>query len=353
MNKNHTIKNKLLKNIALGSFLLGNFTGAFSKIQASMNSAAANDISRLERLIAERHDPNARNSNGATPLHFAGTKKAVELLLKAGGGANAQNKSGNTPLHFFLRKIQYPEVQSSGSDKTKEVLIGEKRQQASECAKVLLQNGANGGIANNAGLTPVFIVCCAAQTGEYPGNGQRTPVAHEARALYNELVPLFGPQAGQPRPQASRPQAGQLHRAVANGNREETLRLLEAGADPNERHMGYTAFLCVCDLCVCDPWFVRTLHQYKADINAPNEFGDTPLHLAIWDDHMQIELVEALLQCGAKIDIKNRRNDTPVDMVRQALKENIIVNGGDQVIPVDGNMRQALTRIERLFQNYP
>ena len=48
-------------------------------------------------------DPNARDSDGNTPLHYAawrGSAEAVKLLLEAGSDPNARDEDGYTPLDF-------------------------------------------------------------------------------------------------------------------------------------------------------------------------------------------------------------------------------------------------------------
>lgn len=47
-------------------------------------------------------DPNERDFDGATPLHFAascGQAKVVEWLLQSGGATISMDKTGATPLH--------------------------------------------------------------------------------------------------------------------------------------------------------------------------------------------------------------------------------------------------------------
>lgn len=74
-------------------------TGAFP-----IHCAARGAHVECVRLLLERraNDPNCRNENGNTPLHYAaisGTKKVSQLLVAHGGDVNAANKAGQTPLH--------------------------------------------------------------------------------------------------------------------------------------------------------------------------------------------------------------------------------------------------------------
>lgn len=57
----------------------------------------------MERLLAEGAKVNARDYNGATPLHLAigeGSKDVAELLLARGPVINAKDNEGTAPLHW-------------------------------------------------------------------------------------------------------------------------------------------------------------------------------------------------------------------------------------------------------------
>ena len=76
------------------------------------DAAAAGEIERVERLLAERPaDVSAYSPDGWTPLHLAaffGHSKIVELLLAhdADVSARSRNPNGNTPLHAALAANQ-------------------------------------------------------------------------------------------------------------------------------------------------------------------------------------------------------------------------------------------------------
>jgi hypothetical protein len=60
------------------------------------------DAERIKKLLEEGADPNIRDGDGNTPLHFAASKGCAEvarLLLRHGADPNAQDKNGETPLH--------------------------------------------------------------------------------------------------------------------------------------------------------------------------------------------------------------------------------------------------------------
>lgn len=65
---------------------------------------------------------------------------------------------------------------------------------------------------------------------------------------------------------------------------------------------------------------IALLLHYGADINAQDYDGDTPLHLATADDLFSRQIVELLLENGAKIDIKNNRGLTAYEQIKDYKK---------------------------------
>jgi ankyrin repeat protein len=113
-----------------------------------------------------------------------------------------------------------------------------------------------------------------------------------------------------------------LHLAVKNSNYDICKLLLEFGADVN----------------ACDQWGNRPLHiatqwlgrasicklllDYGAFINAQNNSDNTSLHYASYKGFD--DLVELLLNYNAKINIRNVFNKTPYDLSRSDEIKNII-----------------------------
>lgn len=56
------------------------------------------------------------------------------------------------------------------------------------------------------------------------------------------------------------------------------------------------------------------LAQPRIQISVQNKLGDTPLHSASWKGHPDI--VELLLEQGARTDVQNNEKQTPADLAR-------------------------------------
>jgi ankyrin repeat protein len=78
---------------------------------------------------------------------------------------------------------------------------------------------------------------------------------------------------------------------------------------------------------------------YGTDINAVNEFGDTPLHTAAsWDN---TNMIKKLLEHGATIDIQNQRGETPLALAKRLYK------GREVIECLNGTVRKSWWRMQR------
>ena len=95
-------------------------------------AAKAGDIARVQILLDQGADPDARDERGATALHYAaayGQVDLVQLLVEHGADVNARGPIGNTAL-IYAAQEGHPEV-----------------------AHILVEHGANAQVPNDYGNT--------------------------------------------------------------------------------------------------------------------------------------------------------------------------------------------------------
>lgn len=109
-----------------------------------------------------------------------------------------------------------------------------------------------------------------------------------------------------------------LHYAAGAGCTEVVTTLLSLGVDPNVfDDGGHTPLYRVANECASEagPRIVRALADAGADVNAATGVHRTSaLHMAARRGH--VDLARALIECGAKIDARDRKGETPLQRAR-------------------------------------
>ncbi|HZT78345.1 MAG TPA: ankyrin repeat domain-containing protein [Vicinamibacterales bacterium] len=135
------------------------------------DAAAAGEVERVERLVANGAPVNGYSADGWTPLHLAaffGHPRIVELLLAhdADVAAISKNSTGNTALHAALagnRKFVAGLLIGAGSDVNAADAAGWRPLHLAasnnnlDAMKTLIAQGADVTVANTQGQTPLSL----------------------------------------------------------------------------------------------------------------------------------------------------------------------------------------------------
>ena len=219
-----------------------------------IDAVKADDAAGVTALLDQRVDVNTPQPDGATPLHWAAYRDAVDLadlLVEAGADVNTANDYGVTPLSLACDNGAAPMVRR------------------------LLDAGADPNIGRATGETP--LMTCA-----------RTGALEAVRTL---LVRDADPSAVE-----SWQEQTALMWAAGEGHTEVARALVEYGADVHDRSKGgFTALLIAAR--ENEPALARLLLAAGADVNDTAPDGSTPLLVATVRGHPALAIL--LLENGA------------------------------------------------------
>ncbi|CAB0038616.1 unnamed protein product [Trichogramma brassicae] len=289
---------------------------------------------------------------GDSPLHLAlefGRKKVAKLLLRNGANPNLANKDGLLPLHIlcttkypnselmeiFLNKLQQNpnHIVPKTGDSPLHLAVENGHK---EVAKLLLRNGANPNWANKDGLLPLHILC----TTKYPNSELMEIFLNKLQQNPNHIVPKTGDSP--------------LHLALENGHKEMAELLLRNGANPNLANGYGLTPLHILNMRHNTSDLVKMFFDVNDELNqtlrvdALNDLGDAPLHLALL--HGKLMMIQLLLEHDADPNLANAEGSTPLHLIS-------LVDEGDRMAELlfrinKRKYRQGKTSLVRVdFQN--
>jgi ankyrin repeat protein len=300
----------MVKRIVAGILLLASTVAAQDASTLSdqfYTTIRANDLTKLQAMLASGADPNVKEPRGgATPLMYAasvGSAEAMKLLLDRGADPNIRNSAESTALMW------------SATDMKK--------------VRLLLDRGADVNAASSRGRTALFLAAMSAPSVEIV----RLLMARGADVKGVDALKMTA-----------------LH-AATWGNDTETIRLLvDAGLDVNAAHVaGFTPLIntasarnvTAAKLLLAKGANVNAVagepvQKVKAGIVALGSF--TALHMVAPSGSS--EFVKALLDAGAKVNLREARGLTPLmlavaidrqnlDVIRMLIAKGAEVNAKD------------------------
>jgi len=252
-----------------------------------------------------------------TPLMYAGRDGGVDTaraLAKAGAELDAQDPDGTTALMLAIMNAHY------------------------DTAAAILDAGANPNVVDKAGMAALYAAVDMSSLGEVYGMPPRkvsdrlTPLDLISRLIAKGAI--VDARLTSPTLQRNHtPGEGQLGegttplmRAARNGDYAAMRLLLDAGADPTlSQPKGATALIMASGLGRGLGVFAKDygteadlrqavdlLLERNVDVNAATDEGTTALHVAAQAGLDSV--VTALVKHGARLDVRDNRNRTPVDM---------------------------------------
>jgi|HubBroStandDraft_6_1064221.scaffolds.fasta_scaffold98263_2 ankyrin repeat protein len=287
------------------------------------NAIRANDLTRLRSLVRDTADANTKDGRGETPLMYAavvGSLDAMKFLIAKGADVNAQNEFGSTALIWSatdLAKVRLLLAHGANVDVASKrgrtaLFLAAMTDRSAETVRLLLAKGADPKVTDS--LKNSVLAAAAA------GND-----IESIRLIINARVDVNAANVLGLTPL--------IISAGNNGNTRAVQMLLAQGAQVNAvapapfmypglaPKAGNPQFGSITALGMAAPFgppeLVKALLDAGAEVNVKDVRGMTPLMMAVGTDHQDPAIIQMLLDHGAKLEPQSILGETAHDWARK------------------------------------
>jgi ankyrin repeat protein len=289
-------------SIIVGSLLL-TFLATSQSTHPLFMAVKNNDVKQIKALLDDgKADVSIVDDDSDNVLMYAAlyaSADVMELLLKKGAKINGTNKAGETALMWCMHDknkvallLKYgADVNAAARSGNTPLLIGCVGNDKYETVKTLLDKGADVSAKNNKKETALMRSAMFGDTATIS-------------LLLNKGIDMN-----------ARNSEGEtaLVQAIKNSNRQVAVQLLELGANPDLNEGIFPSALCIAvifdDIEVVNAILKKTKNAVGIQAS---------LLFAVYNEHDNIKIIEALLDKGANVNMKGPDGST---VLSQALKK--------------------------------
>jgi len=281
-----------MKHILIKIIVFTLLVNSYSYATPIIEAAEDGDLARVQALLNNRADVNAKDNYKQTALHFAsqnGHKEVVVLLIANGADVNASRFDGETPLHWAL---------SHDRDEIAELLIAEGANVTAKSEygetplllahnlkliELLISKGADINVKTNSGLTLLhraetkeiaeFFIDKGVDVNAKDSNGFNAFWFAVKRSRI-EVVEVLIENGADLNIQDRTSGLTALHNAAGNGDNDMVELLITSGADLNAKGV--------------------------IKVNKVDRFGATPLDYALTQRRPQYDTADLLRKYGGR-----------------------------------------------------
>jgi ankyrin repeat protein len=307
-----------------------------------------NNLAQLKALLDQKASANLTDRRGITPLMYAaevGSVDAMRILIDRGADVNAQNDIGSTALMWSVSdpsKVRLlldhgAQVNLIAKSGRSALIVAAFTNPSAEVVRLLLAKGAKVGITDNRHVTPMN----AAMFGNDTATVRLLLDANadiDTPDTFIGLTPLMN--------------------AAGNRNLDAVKLILAKGARVNAvskteglpkiqtgtvEFGGWTPLLMAA--AFGPPDAVKVLLDARAQIDAQDYRGFTPLMLAVGTDRYDPRIVDMLVAHGADRRLTNHAGETALDWAYKL--------GDPEVVRALGGTPKDLAKPVRLSEELP